>query len=486
MDLSLAAIASLEARGISREALYAQLDQFEQGTQYARIVAPAQIGDGIQKFSSSKAQRLVDLFESTGPGMAPEKFVPASGAATRMFQFMHRFVQDGTWTPEMEQLALRWRELPFSKEWAKGSPARQLQKQDWRSFALYLLEADGLNYGYLPKALIPFHGPNTRPRTPIMEQIAETGAYALDETNTGRLHFTISPEHLTAFQNHIQSMGQRPFHLNWSYSFQQASTDTVAVDTHNHVVIDSNGGLVFRPGGHGSLIHNLNQLKQPLIFIKNIDNVGPPSALPLIAYHKKVLAGYALELHEGITNCLRDAPWDNPQKLRDTSQWIHDHLGLKIPKSLEHDAERLERWLRRPLRVCGMVRNEGQPGGGPFWVQGDDGCESLQIVEMSQINLKDPEMAGIISQATHFNPVDIVCMTHGPDGQPYNLIDFTDPNAYFISEKSIQGKPIKALEWPGLWNGGMANWNTAFIEVPLDVFRPVKTILDLLHPNHLT
>jgi hypothetical protein len=344
-----------------------------------------------------------------------------------------------------------------------------------------------LNYEGYPKGLIPFHKYTKYTRTAFEEQLFEATQYAAID-GVAHLHFTFSPKHLQLFKQTYERVKNRitrktKVEVQISYSFQDPSTDTIAVDLKNKPFKNKEGNLVFRPSGHGALIKNLNEVDADIIFIKNIDNVTVEKHIDAVALQKKILAGRLLQLQHTIFGYLESIVKDQvtEEKLSEIKTFLWKELKIKeIPQTKAGISE----LLNRPIRVCGVVKNTGAPGGGPFWVKNKEGQQSLQIVELSQIDISDPKQASIVEGATHFNPVDLVCGTRDFRGEKYNLTHFVDPLAYFISNKTVEGAPVKALEAPGLWNGAMAYWNTIFVEVPLLTFSPVKVVNDLLDPSH--
>jgi hypothetical protein len=355
------------------------------------------------------------------------------------------------------------------------------------SFVALMLGKNHLNYAAFPKGLIPFHKYAKYTRTAFEEQLFEATQYAAVD-GVAHLHFTFSPKHLKLFKETFEKVKKRivkktKVEVRISYSFQDPSTDTIAVDLKNKPFTNKKGNLVFRPAGHGALIKNLNEVDADIIFIKNIDNVTVENHIVAVAANKKMLAGRLLQLQHKIFGYLDGIVKDQitEEKLSEMKAFLWKELQIKdIPQTKAGIAE----VLNRPIRVCGVVKNTGAPGGGPFWVKNKEGQRSLQIVELSQIDISDSKQAAIVDGATHFNPVDLVCGTRDYTGKKYNLIHFVDPSACFISDKTVEGAPIKALEAPGLWNGAMAHWNTIFVEVPLLTFTPVKNVNDLLDPSH--
>ncbi len=370
-----------------------------------------------------------------------------------------------------------------------------LSRGQYKNILEYILTAKGLDYADLPKGLIKFHRYPDHSRTPFEEHLVEAAAYVKDRNGVARIHFTISPEHEGAIKNHIERVRDRyeksGVKYEITFSYQKPSTDTVAVDLENRPFRDAEGKLVFRPGGHGALLENLYELEGDIIFIKNIDNVVPDRLKGETYLYKRVLGGLLVELQKQIFQYLdRISKGDlNEPLIEEIIGFASDRLYIVLPKRIgqgtkEEKADFLFSRLNRPLRVCGIVKNQGEPGGGPFWVEHADGTSSMQIVESSQVNMKSAGQKEIWESSTHFNPVDLVCGVRDYLGKAFNLMNFTDPETGFISTKSYEGRELKALELPGLWNGGMANWNTVFVEVPIITFNPVKTVFDLLRKEH--
>jgi len=360
----------------------------------------------------------------------------------------------------------------------------------------YTLKPKGLNYADFPKGLIRFHRYPERSRTPFEEHLFEAAAYTLDRNMVARVHFTVPAEYEELIKEHIENV--RGYYeasgvkYEVTFSTQNPSTDKIAVGLDNKPFRDSNGRLVFRPAGHGALLDNLNDLRGDIVFIKNIDNVVPDRLKHETYIYKKALGGYLVELQRDIFRYLERLTSGNVswQLITQVFEFVRYELSTIPPEAVEKRGSREEKInfliskLNRPLRVCGMVKNEGEPGGGPFWVRHEDGTLSLQIVESSQVDMESSGQRAIWESSTHFNPVDLVCGVRDHLGNPFDLKRFTDPNTGFISIKSMDGRELKTLELPGLWNGAMANWNTVFIEVPLITFNPVKTVFDLLRKEH--
>src|SRR6056297_79168 len=385
-----------------------------------------------------------------------------------------------------------YNELKETLQSAGYTMDKLLENGEFKTVMHYLLTEEGMNYGAKPKAVLSFHQEGNKIKTAFEEHLTEGAEYAKNTHGKVKIHFTISPEHAVMFDELLQKVkNEYEQRLNVqfeiTYSQQKPSTDTVAVDLDNNLFRNEDGTLLFRPGGHGALIENLNDLTSDIIFIKNIDNVVPDRLKEETIRYKKALAGVLLAYQEKLSHFL--------EKIE--SKDITDNLLDEIMDFIQHDLcyrvnlkkgddkkDILFAILNRPIRVCGMVKNEGEPGGGPFWVSHPDNHADLQIVEKSQINQNDPEQVDILKQSTHFNPVDLVCCIKDYKGEKFNLLQYRDPETGFISKKSKDGKDLKAQELPGLWNGAMANWNTVFVEVPGITFNPVKTVNDLLRPEH--
>lgn len=501
----------LDIKGVTTKQIEKQIQQFEKGFSPLEIIKPALVKDGIRQLTDKRMAELISLYEKKSKRLKKLKFVPASGAATRMFKRLYEVLNTYQGTEEeylklmaendfysINYLCKNLKRFAFFNDLeetilSSGKSFDEISKQKDIVFLIdAILGKDGLNYGNLPKGLIKFHRTDTGDRTPVEEHLIEGVAYA----NSGKkvyLHFTVSPDHMELFKKHLAAVVpvyQKRFKVKFiiDFSVQKPSTDTVAVDLDNKLVRDEDGAILFRPGGHGALIHNLNDINADLIFIKNIDNIVQDRLKEETYHYKKVLAGVLLETYlqaETLYGQLRKKV--NEERLQKTEEFVEKRLFYKLPETYAALADKekqgyLLKVLDRPYRVCGMVRNEGEPGGGPFWVANADGSRSLQIIEGSQFVDYQKEIMG---RATHFNPVDLVCYTRNFKGKKYDLTRFVDNQTGFISEKSVDGKTIKALELPGLWNGAMANWNTIFVEVPIGTFNPVKELNDLLRAEHL-
>ncbi|TVQ66182.1 MAG: DUF4301 family protein [Balneolaceae bacterium] len=502
-----------------------QLDRFRKGFPDLEIDRPATIGDGIVRIPDEEEMRLTDRFHQAQKEGRVMKFVPASGAASRMFKSLQAML-NGNGEITKEHLESGSEDAEFTRTFLdnlktfafyedlvdalKGHgthPDELLKKEDYRALLSFVLEDKGLGLASLPKALIPFHRYEDHRRTPLEEHLVEAIAYTQPENGHVRIHYTISPEHKEAFDRRLDAVRPRyetgGIRLHVETSFQKPETDTIAADPDNQPFLDDDGNPVFRPGGHGALLVNLEELKGDLVFIKNIDNVVPDRLKDVTYRYKKLIGGYLLTLQDKIFFYLKELERQGAesQLIDEIIAFVREELHVKLPDDLpslpdddtdeaQADAQRSElvRWLfdrlNRPIRVCGMVINEGEPGGGPFVVRHGDGSTSLQIVESAQVNMENNAQKQIFESSTHFNPVDLVCSLRDYQGRPFELEDYRDPETGFISMKSFQGRDLKALELPGLWNGSMARWNTVFVEVPADTFHPVKTVNDLLREEH--
>ena len=492
----------LRQKGISEEQIAEQLTCFEKGFPYLKLAAAASLEKGI----AAEEQKLyLDAWDAyTRTDKVVVKFVPASGAASRMFKNLFEFLGadydvpetkfEKTFFEQIEKFAF-YNDLNAAceKAFEKNIPAL-MAEGDYKAVVAALLEAAGLNYGALPKGLLKFHRYEDGSRTPLEEHLVEGALYAANKNGKVNVHFTVSPEHRRLFENLVADKAavyakKYGVDYNVTFSEQKPCTDTIAADMNNQPFRD-NGKLLFRPGGHGALIENLNDLDADIIFIKNIDNVVPDKLKGDTVLYKKLIAGVLVALQQKAFAYLEllDSGRYTHEQVLEILQFLQKKLFCKNPetKNLE-DAELvlyLKEKLNRPMRVCGMVKNVGEPGGGPFLVYNSDGTISLQILESSQIDMDDPEKKEMFEKGTHFNPVDLVCAVRDYKGHKFDLVNFVDKATGFISYKSKNGKDLKALELPGLWNGAMSDWNTVFVEVSLSTFNPVKTVNDLLREQH--
>ncbi|MBO3117874.1 DUF4301 family protein [Winogradskyella sp. DF17] len=508
-------IKQLESKGLSLKTVESQIELFKSGIPFTNIVQAATIDDGIMPLNEAKIEEFIAYFEDRKNDLALVKFVPASGAATRMFKFLFQFLMD--FNPEEESIkdyiesnksdllsvfVSKLEQFPFY-----NSVLVQIERNGidfynlsttqkvWH-FVQTMLKEDELNYGNYPKGLLPFHKySDSHIATAFEEHLYEAALYA-NGKNKAKLHFTISvglKDRFEAEFNRIATVVTQNTGVKFDaeYSYQAESTDTIAVTPNNKPFRNHDGSILYRPSGHGALLKNLNSIDADVVFIKNIDNVVVADYRDVIAKYKKGLAGLLLQLQTEAFTYLEEL--DKEHVSNDTIITITDFVERRLNAKLKtefhtcSDEEKrvyLHNQLNRPIRVCGMVKNEGEPGGGPFWIADEAGNESLQIVESAQINLKDQSQKSILENATHFNPVDIVCSIKNYKGEKFNLDKFVNDKAAFITMKTKVGKDLKALELPGLWNGSMAFWNTIFVEVPITTFNPVKTVNDLLKAPH--
>lgn len=499
--------ALLAQKGISEEKLNKQLECFEKGFPYLKLSATASVEKGIVVPSAEEATGYLEAWESYTDNTAHKvvKFVPASGAASRMFKDIFSYVDAERTEPTTEfekkffshiHNAAFFSDLDEACQRIYGKNIDKLiEENQQKEVAKAMLSKEGLNYGALPKGLLKFHNYAEGARTPLEEHLVEGALYAREKDGTVNVHFTVSPEHRPLFEALVKEVApkyEEKFGVKYCVSFseQKSSTDTVAANPDNTPFRTADGKMLFRPSGHGALIENLNDIDADVVFIKNIDNVVPDRLKDSTVHYKKLLAGVLVSLQAQAFAYLRklDSGKYTMDELREMLQFVQKKLFTKNPstKMLEDTelAIYLRKKLNRPMRVCGMVRNVGEPGGGPFLAYNPDGTISLQILESSQIDMNDAEKKAMFEKGTHFNPVDLVCAIKDYEGHPFNLPQYVDPQTGFISHKSKDGKELKALELPGLWNGAMSDWNTVFVEVPLDTFNPVKTVNDLYREQH--
>ena len=510
-------IEQINAHGIDPDSVKSQLQKFEKGFPFAKLERSSTVGDGIQSIQKSDFDRLITKYLKAASNGRAMKFVPASGAASRMFKLLLSFnnrynqIDEDHISAQAEKgdaecgAVLKFiREIKrfafyedLKSATAKGGHDIDalISEGQYKEILEYMLSAKGLNYADFPKGLIKFHRYPDRSRTPFAEHLVEAEAYLLDKNRVARVHFTVPAEYEDRLKVHIEELKAcyegSGLRYEIKLSTQKPSSDKVAVGLDNKPFRDTDGKLVFRPAGHGALLENLNDLRGDIVFIKNIDNVVPDRLKHETHVHKKALGGYLVELQERIFGDLETLSGNDvdEQALRQMFELARHELSIIPPAAIERSSRKEQiRFLfskfNRPLRVCGMVQNEGEPGGGPFWVKHTDNTLSSQIVESSQVDMESAGQRAIWESSTHFNPVDLVCGMRDYLGNPFDLSKFTDPDTGFISIKSVDGKELKALELPGLWNGSMANWNTVFIEVPLTTFNPVKTVFDLLKEEH--
>jgi len=510
-------VKQIKARGITPERVLSQIEIFKKGFPFSNLLRPCTVNDGITVLQDGDLKRLEKVYSQAAASGRVMKFVPASGAATRMVKLLlsiyNRYEKidekdirveaendDHEHKAFLEFINTRKRFAYYDD--LKSEMARDgldiealISQGQYRPVLEYILTSKGLGIANSPKGLIKFHLYPDHTRTPIEEHMVEAAEYSRDGEGIVRLHFTVSPEHAATIKEYIEKIrGQyerSEVRYDIGFSTQKPSTDTIAVDMDNQPFRDSEGRLLFRPGGHGALLENLSDLNGDIIFIKNIDNVVPDRLKNETYRYKKALGGYLIELQDRIFRYLKQLS----SKVGDEGliKRIFEFAGNKLSifpteeilqGTVDNKIEFLISRLNRPLRVCGMVKNVGEPGGGPFWVEHADGTSSVQIVELSQVDMGSAPQKGIWESSTYFNPVDLVCGVRDYLERPFDLDNYVDPNTGLISGKSKEGRELKALELPGLWNGSMAKWNTVFVEVPIITFNPVKTVLDLLRREH--
>ncbi|RED98985.1 DUF4301 family protein [Marinoscillum furvescens] len=495
---------------LSEDLIDAQIEKFKNGFPPTKLVNPAVEGSGLIKLSPAEADAKAKFYEDNLNNLEVVKFVPASGAATRMFKTLFAFLLEYkgtdadyekmksdqsagsvfTFFKELHKFAF-YEDLKVAFEKATGKTLEEAHlKREYTQILEVLLTEKGLNYGSLPKGLLKFHQYGVTSRTPVEEHVVEGAQYAKDADGNVKIHFTVSPDHQQKFEAHVSEIKaayekEYGVIVSVSYSIQKPSTDTIAVDLQNEPFRNGDGSLLFRPAGHGALLENLNDIDADVVFLKNIDNVVPDNLKSETIRYKKVIAGILLDYQQRINAMLSDLSASTV----DQAKGLLAEMGYQVSAafaelSTDEQVAFVKSKLDRPLRVCGMVKSDGDPGGGPFWVKDTDGAVSLQVVETAQIDLTVADQNEVFGKATHFNPVDVVCMLKDKDGNKYDLMKHRDPATGFITQKSKDGKDLKAQELPGLWNGSMADWNTVFVEVPAVTFNPVKSVNDLLKPEH--
>ncbi|OYX83213.1 MAG: hypothetical protein B7Y83_12210 [Flavobacteriales bacterium 32-34-25] len=513
MGLSEQDFEQINQHGVSLENIKKQLAIFKKGIAKMELLEAATVGNGIVKLSNEEFVEKATFFDEHKSNLKLLKFVPASGAASRMFKFLTVFLNEFNIEKEsinayinrkkdtkLPVFIVGMEKLPFFdsiyKKLKEEFPDFDSLSRDFKNyyFIKIMLDSAYFNFASKPKGILPFHKYATTIATPIEEHLYECGYYSTTN-NQSYLHFTVSESHQEQFEqiiSNVKDKVEKETHtsIEVSYSYQDKSTDTIAVNMNDKAFRTEDGKLLFRPGGHGALIGNLNRLDADIIFVKNIDNVILHNN-DTIALYKKALAGILLELQQQIFACLNliDLYTVENNQIEDIKDFLKEKLNMEIKAdfdlyTFENKIKVLKAILNRPIRVCGMVKNEGEPGGGPFWVKNAEKEISLQIVESSQVDLNNKKQAKIMANATHFNPVDLVCATKNYKNEKFDLHEFVDENSGFIVEKNHLGKDIKSYELPGLWNGAMANWLTVFVEVPLITFNPVKTVNDLLKEAH--
>ncbi len=505
----------IKEKGLNVEDVEKQIANFKQGFPFIKLVAAATPENGLYSFNEKEAIDLAKFFDENYKDYDLLKFVPASGAASRMFKHLFEFMinygasdtdiaeyeNDKSFNSvyyffnNIENFAF-YNELKDSLA-ADGLDLQQLiNDKDFKVVLEYFLTDKGLDYAAMPKGLLLFHNYPEGPRYSLEEHLVEAANYSTDADNKSKIHLTVSPDHQSKFETAVAEKSpifKDKYNVNYIIDFtqQMPHTDIIAVDMNNEPFRLEDGSLLFRPGGHGALIENLNQLESEIIFVKNIDNIVPDRLRETTYLYKKVIGGLLFKLQDktfDYLDILDDANLDD-DKIEEIKAFAQNELNIHIsPAFMGYDKmdkiDFLFNKLNRPMRICGMVKNEGEPGGGPFWVESENGEQSLQIVESSQMDLDKSDQKEIVKTATHFNPVDLVCGIMDFRGNKFDLKEFVDPITGFISNKSVGGRDLKAQELPGLWNGAMANWITVFVETPIITFNPVKTVNDLLRDQH--
>lgn len=500
----------LKKKGLSPEIVDQQISYFENGIDFVKIIAPALPGNGISVFNQAEIQEYLQYFDENILSYSFTRFIPASGAASRMFKALFEALEylSGEFTtvdqlfkknPSLATFFKYLEEYPFcddlmnyfSGELIKGDHT----KEEIIIILKKLLLEEGLDYGNLPKGLLKFHKYEDGTRTAFEEHFIEAKLYLLNEKSEMKLHFTVSPEHQKLFSDLSEKLkdkfkSEAHIHCKTDFSVQKSSTDTIAVDISNNIFRNDDGSMLFRPGGHGALLENLNDLQEQIVFIGNIDNIAPERTMTQRIKYKKLLGGVLIEKMKKVHHVLNilnssEVEGDMRSEIMDIAKEVTYDSVSKLGQ-MDSEQFRIEiiELLNRPIRICGMVKNVGEPGGGPFWIKNKDGEVSKQIIESSQINLLDSDQNKLFQSSTHFNPVDLACYNYDYKGNKFDLLKFRDPDMGFISKKSQGGKDLKALELPGLWNGSMAGWLTWFVDVPIETFTPVKTVFDLVRESH--
>ncbi len=497
-------LALLQDKGISQETVLYQLGRFKTGFPFLKLYSSASTDKGILSLNDESLDHFRQVWSDyLQSDNIITKFVPASGAASRMFKSLFSFVDNSNegMSKDVAQFFEQVKNFAFFDK--LNDACKAIYSLDIESLASEgrqadvlkaLLNLEGLNYGTLPKGLLLFHSYEDGPRTPIEEHFVEGALYAKSKQGIVNLHFTLSPEHLPLVEKLVEGCIEKyenkfGVKFNVSYSVQKSSTDTLAADLEGNPFRE-NGKLLFRPGGHGALIENLNDIDSDIIFVKNIDNVVPDSLKPATVTYKEALAGVLVSFQKEIHSYLREIRSTDVsiERLKEILSFLENKVCVINPAAATLNQEELKEYLisklNRPVRVCGVVKNTGEPGGGPFLAYSQDGTIAGQILESSQIDMTDEKAKAIFTQSSHFNPVDLVCAVRDIDGNKFDLPNYVDHNTGFIAEKSKGGAVLQALELPGLWNGAMSDWNTIFVEVPIETFNPVKTVNDLLRTEH--
>lgn len=507
-------IKQIEKKGISLKQVEAQVSRIINGMSYSNLISAATIGNGIECYTLEEISALIRSYEAKQNDLEIVKFVPASGAATRMFKFLFQFLNN--FNPEKDTIESyaekqndnlistfisNLEKFPFYEQVLSKTKTlipnfNNLSKNEtYLELVKTLLNENGLNYSFLPKGLLPFHKYSNGTATPFQEHLLESTIYA-SSNGKANLHFTVSEKHHSYFNAELYKVKvnlekQTNTIFNVSYSYQNEKTETVALTTNNEIFRNDDESILFRPAGHGALLENLNELNNDIVFIKNVDNIVVAEQNKKLSKYKKMIGGVLLNAQEKAFAYLQELDRNTIEeaKLLEIAAFMSSRLNVVIDEAFDDFTavdkyEYLKNKLDRPIRVCGMVKNEGEPGGGPFWVKDEHGNISLQIVEFAQIDIKNDAQAEIVKNATHFNPTDLVCGVKNYKGEKFDLMNFVDSEAAFITMKTQNGIDIQALELPGLWNGSMAHWNTIFVELPVETFNPVKTANDLLKPVH--
>ena len=493
-------IRQMKALGVKPDAAREQLLLYRQGSRCLVLNRPCAVRDGIIAMTAAQKKKCIDLYDNSADKYKIVSFVPASGAASRMFSGWFTAAEKGVFgTRDQEREFFRdLKKMPFFPLIAGDEVGgRILRERKIGELLKFILEGDGLNYGNLPKALIPFHRyPSGKLRTALAEHLAEAGEYIAGIDGVSNLHFTVAAEHKRQIRQSLKNiLAQDEFFYGKKYqitlSVQSDATNTIAVDAADKPLRDANGKLVFRPGGHGTLLENLNNLNADFVFIKNIDNIAPRPLSARNVLFRKMLGGMAMKIQQKIFAFLQqlEAGAFNDADFDHMTQYCAEALNIVFPNNFAQQGKNRKiktvfSLLNRPLRVCGVVRNVGEPGGGPFWVEEKDGTQTPQIVESGHVDKSSPAQLAIWSRAKYFNPVDMVCSLKNHHGETFRLLNYANRKAYLITTKIEKGITFKALEVPGLWNGAMAYWNTIFVRLPAAVFNPVKTVDDLLRPAH--
>ncbi|MDD5722526.1 MAG: DUF4301 family protein [Syntrophales bacterium] len=494
---------TIREEGLTEKGVLSQLEILRGETIPLSLARACSIGDGIVAIPSSDREALIAEHDMAAAQGRTAKFVPASGAASRMFRGWFEWYETENFntTEDARILEKQIHRFAFYDDLSRailrdGRDIRGVLREDTREILKYILTPKGLNYAHVPKALLKFHAYPDLSRTSLEEHLVEAAMYVKDDRRICKVHITLSAEHLRDVEDYIASIrGRYETEYNVRFeialSIQAPSTNTIAIDREGEPFRDEAGRIVLRPGGHGALLKNLSLIEEDVVFVKNIDNVVLDRLKPETVLYKKILGGYLLKLQGDIFHHLHFLSGGMPDKkqLSAIADFCRGKLSIGLPSGFDKFPASQKKallfdMLNRPLRVCGMVRNEGEPGGGPFWVEGQDGTRSLQIVEKAQVEVGSNRQRAIWESSTYFNPVDLVCGIRDYRGEKFDLERYVDGSTWTISHKSSGGQPLKVLELPGLWNGSMAKWNTVFVAVPSATFNPVKTVEDLLRSEH--